>query len=95
MAQVMAQGDGLGQILVQVKAPGNGPGNAGHLQGMGHAGAVVVPFRLEKDLGLMHQPAEGFGVDDPVDIPLVTGADLAGGNWPQAAFGCRRQGGVG
>ena len=95
MTQVVAQGDGLGQILVEPQAPGNGPGDAGHLQGVGHAGAVVVSLRLEEDLGLVHEPAEGFGVDDPVNVPLVAGADGAGGNRPQAAFGRRGQGGIG
>ena len=46
VAQVVAQGDGLGQVLVQPQGPRDGPGDAGDLQGVGHAGAVVVPLRL-------------------------------------------------
>ena len=43
---------------------------------MGHTGTVVVTLRAQKDLGLVHQPAEGFRVDDPVDIPLIAGTDI-------------------
>ena len=45
---------------------------------MGHAGAVVVPLRLQKDLGLVLEPPEGLGVDDPVDVPLEAGAGGTG-----------------
>ena len=46
-------GGRLGQVLVESQAPGDGSGHPDHLQGVGHAGAVMVPFRLKKHLGLM------------------------------------------
>ena len=75
VAQVVAQGDGLGQVLVQGEGPSDGPGDAVDLQGVGHAGAVVVPLRLEEYLGLVLQPPERLAVYDAVDVPLEAGAD--------------------
>ena len=76
VAQIVAHGDGLRQIFVEAQGPGDGLGDAGNLQGMGHPGAVVVPLRVQKHLGLVHQPAEGLAVDHPVRIPLVAGAHI-------------------
>ena len=76
VAQIVTHGDGLRQILVQRQGSRNRPGNPGDLQCMGHTGAVMVTFRGQKHLGLMHQPAEGLGVDDPVRIPLIAGAHI-------------------
>ena len=46
VAQIVAQRRRLGEILVEPQGPGHGPGDAGHLQRVGHAGAVVIPFGL-------------------------------------------------
>ena len=53
VAQIVAQGDGLGQVLVQGQGPGDGPGDTIDLQGVGHAGAVVVSLGQEEHLGLV------------------------------------------
>jgi len=37
MPQVMGQGQGLGQLLVQVELAGNGTTDLGHLKGVGQA----------------------------------------------------------
>ena len=42
---------------------------------MGEACPVMIPFRGEKDLGLVLQPPEGLAVKDPVPVPLVDGAE--------------------
>ena len=76
--QVVTQGNGLGEVLVEPQAPGDGAGDPNHLQGVGHSGAVVVPLRLEEHLGLMHQTPKGLGVENPVNIPLIAGSDLTG-----------------
>ena len=76
VAQIVAHGDGLRQIFVEAQGPGDGLGDAGNLQGMGHPGAVVVPLWVQKHRGLVHQPAEGLAVDHPVRIPLVAGAHI-------------------
>ena len=71
----MGQGHRLGQVLVEAQGPGDGPGDLGHFQRVGQPGAVEVPFRREKDLGLLFQPPERLAVDDPVPVPLVDRAD--------------------
>jgi hypothetical protein len=52
MSQVMGKGDRLGQILVESKRSGDGPADRGDFDGVRQTGAVVVPFAVEKDLGL-------------------------------------------
>ena len=76
MSQVMAHGNGFRQVFVEAKGTGNGGGNPGNLQSVGHAGTVVVAFRLQKHLGLVHETAEGLGMHYPVNIPLITGAHI-------------------
>jgi hypothetical protein len=44
---------------------------------MGQAGPVVIALRLKKNLRLMHEPPEGFAVDNPINVALKTGADVA------------------
>ena len=93
--QVVAKGGGLRQVLVELEAPGHGPGNAGHLDGVGHASTVVIPLGLEKDLRLVHQPPKGLGVDDPVDVPLEAGPDRAGLHRALPSPGIHRPAGIG
>ena len=68
MSQVVRQGDGLGEVGLQAQGRGEGPGDLGHLEGMGQAGAVVIALVGDEDLGLLLQPPEGRGVDDPVPV---------------------------
>ena len=75
-ALLLQHGNGLCQIFIQAQRSGNGGSDSRHFQGMGHAGAVVVSLRPQKHLGFVHQAAEGFAVDNPVNIPLITGADI-------------------
>ena len=60
MAEIVAEGDRLGEILVQLQRTRDGARDARDLQRVGQARAVVVALRLEEDLGLMFQAAEGF-----------------------------------
>jgi len=78
MAQIVAQGYGLGQVFVQAQGPGYGARYLGHFQGVGEAGAKMVAFGSDKDLGLMLQPAEGLAMNNPVAIPLEFGPHPAG-----------------
>ena len=77
VAQIVTQRNSLGQVLVKAQCPGNGAGNAVDLQSVGHPGAVVIPLRLEKDLGLVLEAAKRFAVHNAVDVPLKAGADRA------------------
>jgi hypothetical protein len=70
VAEVVAEPDRLGQILVQPKRAGDDPRDSGRLQRVGHPGAVVVALWIDEDLGLALQPAERFRVHDPVAVAL-------------------------
>ena len=43
---------------------------------MSKARPVIIAFVVYEDLGLVFEPPEGGGVDDPVVIALVAGAVL-------------------
>ncbi len=43
--KVVAEGDGLRQVLVEAQGTGNGAGDLRHLQRVGEPGAVVVALR--------------------------------------------------
>jgi hypothetical protein len=73
----MAQGDGLGEVLVQAQGAGDSAADLRYLQGVGEAGAVVVAFRGDKHLGFMLQAPEGLAMDNPVAVALVCGTDGA------------------
>ena len=90
--QVVPQGDGLGQVLVQAQGAGDSAGDLRHLQRVGQPGAVVVALRREKDLGLLLEPAERLAVDDAVPVPLVAGPHGVGRLRPAAAPACLAQG---
>ena len=48
MPQVVPQGDGLHQLLVEPQCLCDGAGVLGDLQGMGQTGAVMIPLRGEE-----------------------------------------------
>ena len=70
VAEIVSQGGGLGEVFVQPKGAGHGAGDLGDLQGMGQAGAVVIPRGGEEHLGLVHEAAEGLAMDDAVAVAL-------------------------
>ena len=53
MPQIVAQRDGLRQILVQLQRPRHGAGKAADLQRVRESGAVMVALGLQKDLSLV------------------------------------------
>src|SRR5438874_3956596 len=70
MAEVVAEPDRLGQILVQAQRARNAAGDAGRLERMREPGAVVVAAGVDEDLGLVLETAERLGVHDPVAVAL-------------------------
>ena len=70
MAQVVGQGDGLDQVLVQPQATGDGAAELGDLQRMRQPGAEQVALMVDKDLGLVDQAAERGAVDHPIAVAL-------------------------
>ena len=73
VAAVVAERDGVGQGDVEPGAAGDRGGHLGDLERVGQPGPLVVG-RVDHDLGLAGQPAEGGGVHDPVAVALEAGA---------------------
>ena len=70
VTEVVAEGDGLGEVLVQAQDPGRRPRDLRDLEGVGEPDAVVVTLGRDEHLGLVLQPAESLGVHDAVAIAL-------------------------
>jgi len=85
MAQVMTQGNCLGQVLIQVQGTGDGTGYLRDLKGMGQASYIMVAQWGNKDLCLVLEAAKGLGMDDAVPVALESGTDWAGLFRPETA----------
>ena len=70
VSEIVTKADRLGQILVQAQRPGDTAGDAGGLERVREPGTVMVAARVDEDLRLVLEPAEGLRVHDPVSIPL-------------------------
>ena len=60
VTQIMPQGDGLGEILVQTERPRHGSGDLSHFERVGQPRSVMVPRGIEEHLGLMLESSKGF-----------------------------------
>ena len=69
--EVVPQGEGLAQGLVQPQGSADAARDLTDLEAVGEARAVVVTLLVEEDLGLVHQAPERRGVRDPVAVALV------------------------
>ncbi len=78
VAEIVGEGDGLGEVLIEGEGPRDGAGDGGDLDGMGEPGAEVIAGAAEEDLGLVLEAAEGAGMDDAGAVALVLGADRGG-----------------
>ena len=58
MAEVVREGDGLGQVLVEPQRARDVPGDAGDFHRVREPGAEVVAGAVEEDLRLVFQPAK-------------------------------------
>ena len=88
----MAKTDCFGERLVQAQRGGHRPADLGHLQRMGETGNKVVTVRVDEHLGLVLEPPEGLGVEDPVPVPLESGAVGIWFLFVFTALGGRREG---
>ena len=70
VAEVVAEPDRLGQVLVEAERAGDRAGDPAGLQRVGEAGPVVVALGGDEDLRLVLEAAEGLRVDDPVAVAL-------------------------
>ena len=100
VAEVVAERDRFGQLLVQPQHLGDRARDLRHLERVREPRAVVIAGRREEHLRLVLQPAERLAVDDAIAIALerrpdrVFGLRRAGGracrrSWPPAARGSR------
>ncbi len=53
MPQVMAQGNSLGQVAVELQSDRHRPGDLRYFEHVGQTGAVMVSGRCQKHLGLV------------------------------------------
>src|ERR671913_1260535 len=86
VAEIVAEGDRLREVFVEAESTGYGTGYLHHLQGMREACSEVVAVRGDEDLGLVHEPAEGLGVDNAVPVTLEVVAYTVGRLGPGAAY---------
>ena len=79
VAEVVAEPDRLGQVLVEAERPGDRAGDPAGLERVGEAGAVVVALGRDEDLRLVLEPPEG----------LASGRSGRGRAGTACAGGCR------
>ena len=72
--EVVAQGNSLGEVLVQVESACDRPRYLRHLQRVCQPSDVVVAGGRDKHLGLVFEAPERQGVDNPVAVPLKLAA---------------------
>ena len=90
MSEIVSEGNGLGEVFVQVQGAGDGPGDLGDLEGVGEPGDVVVSERGDEDLRLVLEASKGLGVEYAVAVALKLGAHRRGrlGNFAATAGRC-------
>ena len=76
MAEVMGEGDGFGQVSVQLEGAGDVARYGGDFHRVREPGAEMIAGAVEEHLGLVFETAEGARVDDPVAVPLPRTAPL-------------------
>ena len=77
VAEVVAQPDGLGEVLVEPQRARDRARDLGDLERVGQPRAVVVALGRDEDLRLVLQAPEGLGVHDPVAVALQRRAQAA------------------
>lgn len=70
--KIVAEGDGLGEILVEAERTRDGSSNLGNLESVHEARPVVIPLWRKKHLRLVRKPAEALAMENPVAVALET-----------------------
>ena len=86
VAEIVSERDRLGEIFVEAESAGYGTGYLHHLKGVREACPEVVAVGGDEDLSLVHEPAEGLGVDYSVSVALEIVANAIGRLGPEAAY---------
>lgn len=76
VAKVVGEGDGFGEVFVEVEGLGEVSGDGGDFDGVGEACSEASAGAIEEDLGFVAELAEGAGVDDSVAVALVGGSPV-------------------
>jgi hypothetical protein len=77
VAEVVAQPDRLGEVLVQLQRPRHGSRDPARLERVRKPRLVVVTLRCDEHLGLVLEPPERLRVHDPIAIALEGSSDRA------------------
>ena len=85
VAEIVAERDRFGQLLVQPQHLGDGPRDLRHLERVRQPRAVVVAGRREEHLRLVLEPPERLAVDDAIAIALKRRPDVVFALGAQAA----------
>ncbi len=86
VADVVAEGDGLREVLVEPEGLGDSARDLRDLEGVAEARAKVVLARRDEDLRLVREaPERAAEVDDPVAVALEVGAHRIGLGRPRPA----------
>ena len=92
VTRVVAETDRFRQVFVQAECARDDAGDAGRLERVRHARAVVVARGVDEDLRLALQPPERLRVDDAVAVALERRADTALGLVARPSRASRRSG---
>ncbi len=68
VAEIVGESERLGQILIELKRTGDGPGDLRDFEAVGQPRAVMIALVIDEDLRLVVQPAEGGRVQDAVAV---------------------------
>ena len=71
MAEVVRERDGFGEVGVEAQRAGEVARDGGDFDGVREPRAEVIAGAVEKNLGLVFQPAEGARMNDAVAVALV------------------------
>ena len=77
VAEVVAERDRFGEVVVEPERAGERAGDLRHLDGVGEAGAEMVALVMDEDLRLVGEAAEGGRMDDAVAVALEFGPGRA------------------
>ena len=95
VAEVVAERDRFGEVVVESQRPGERARDLRHLDRVGQAGAEMIAVVIDEHLGLMGEAAEGGRMDDAVAVALEFRARRRWRLGDEAAGRTRRVGGVG
>ena len=76
VAEVVAERDRLGEVVVNFERTRERPGDLSDLDRVGEPGAKVIALVMDEHLGFVREAAEGGRMDDPVAVALEFRAGL-------------------